>query len=72
MSVIRITFPTPKPPSLLIFLVLGQKEKSVVRSQAHLTRGIKVLEIAVGAVLHQAKFSLARISVQDVGSDGNL
>ena len=55
----------PQPPSLLILLREPGSERKV------LTKGVKVLETAVGAVFAPTRFSLVRIfSTRDLVADG--
>ena len=52
------------------FLNLAQTEKCLLRNLILLNKGVKVLEIAVGAVFAPTRFSLVRISSRDLVSDG--
>ena len=64
-------FSTPNPQvCCFYFWNLVQKENSLVRRPDFLTKGVKVLETAVGAVFASTRFSLVRISIRDQVADG--
>ena len=62
----------PQPPSLLILLPEPGWERKVLTKETWFlfTKGVKVLETAVGAVFAPTRFSLVRISVRDLVADG--
>ena len=61
-------FSTPNPQVCwFYFMNLVQKEKSLLRK---LSKGVKVLETAVGAVFAPTRFCLVRISIRDLVADG--
>ena len=60
------------PQRLLIFhLILGGRNESLLRKPVSLTRGVKVLESAVGAAFAPTRFSLVRMSVRDLVPERN-
>ena len=62
----------PQPPSLLILLSeLGSERKVLTKETlVSLSKGVKVLETAVGAIFAPTRFSLVRISIRDLVADG--
>ena len=58
--------PGSTPPQCLpIFhLILGERSEALVGSLVSLSKGVKVLETAVGAVFAPTRFSLVRISIR--------
>ena len=64
-------FSTPNPQvCCFYFRNLVQKEKSLLRKPDSLTKGVKALETAVGAVFVSTRFSLVRISIRELVADG--
>ena len=63
LVLIRIIFPPPTPKSADFTLRTWLRK-------IPLTKGVKVLETAVGAVFAPNRFSLVRISVRDLVADG--
>ena len=66
---LRIIFPPPAPKPT-DFLNLDQKEKSLLRKPGFPSKGVKVLETAVGTICAPTRFSLVRISIRDLVADG--
>ena len=62
----------PRPQRLPIFhLILGGRSESLLRKPGALSKGVKVLEIAVGALFAPTRFSLVRVSIRDLVADRN-
>ena len=62
----------PHPQRLRIFhLILGGESESLLRKPGSLSKGVKVLETAVGAVFAPTRFSLVRISIRGLVADRN-
>ena len=59
----------PQPPSLLILLSKPGSERK--GNLILLTKGVKALETAVGAIFAPTRFSLVRISNRDLVADRN-
>ena len=66
------SFSTPTPKSVDLLSESGSNLKILSKENLILlSKGGKVLEIAVGAVFHRTRFSLVRISIRDLGPDSN-
>ena len=64
-------FSTPNPKSAVFTFGTWFRKKSPYQGNlVSLTKGVKVLEIAVGAVFASTRFFLVRISIRDLVADG--
>ena len=67
---IRTIFPPPTPKSAVFTFGTWFRKKSPYQGNlVSLTKGVKVLETAVGAVFASTRFSLVRISIRDLVAD---
>ena len=68
---IRVSFPPPTPKSADFASSTWFRKKSPYQGNLILrTKGVKVLEITVGAVFAPTRFSFVRISIRDLVADG--